>query len=76
MKAIVIDTITLVPIEDIDSRGVSGGSAMNTLTIRIPDDLADRLKSTAQSRGISVNKLITEINVQALTARVIRFFSS
>lgn len=41
---------------------------MNTLTIRIPDDLADRLKNTAQSRGISVNKLITEISVQALTA--------
>ena len=45
-----------------------GGTAMNTLTIRIPDDLADRLKNTAQSRGISVNKLITEISVQALTA--------
>ena len=41
---------------------------MNTLTIRIPDDLADRLKNTAQSRGISVNKLITEFSVQALTA--------
>jgi predicted DNA-binding protein len=41
---------------------------MNTLTIRLPDDLANRLKSTARSRGISVNKLITEISVQALTA--------
>ena len=41
---------------------------MNTLTIRMPDDLANRLKSTAQARGISVNKLITEISVQALTA--------
>lgn len=41
---------------------------MNTLTIRIPDDLANRLKNTAQARGISVNKLITEISVQALTA--------
>ena len=41
---------------------------MNTLTIRIPDDLADRLKNRAQSRGISVNKLITEISVQAVTA--------
>jgi predicted transcriptional regulator len=41
---------------------------MNTLTIRVPDDLADRLKNTAQSRGISVNKLITEISVQALAA--------
>lgn len=41
---------------------------MNTLTIRLPDDLANRLKSTAHARGISVNKLITEISVQALTA--------
>lgn len=41
---------------------------MSTLTIRIPDDLANRLKNTAQARGISVNKLITEISVQALTA--------
>lgn len=39
---------------------------MNTLTLRIPDDLANRLKNTAQARGISVNKLITEISVQAL----------
>lgn len=39
---------------------------MNTLTIRIPDDLAERLKSAAQARGISVNKFITEISVQAL----------
>ncbi len=41
---------------------------MNTLTLRIPDDLAGRLKNTAQSRGISVNKLLTEISLQALTA--------
>ena len=41
---------------------------MNTLTIRLPDDLANRLKNTAQSRGISVNKLITEISIQALTS--------
>ncbi len=33
---------------------------MNTPTIRLPDDLTNRLKSTAQSRGISVNKLILE----------------
>jgi plasmid stability protein len=41
---------------------------LNTLTIRLPDDLADRLKSTAQARGISVNKLIAEISLQALTS--------
>ncbi len=33
---------------------------MATLTIRIPDDKADRLKQLAASRGISVNKLIEE----------------
>lgn len=42
---------------------------MNTLTIRVPDDLAERLKSAAKSRGISVNKLITEISIQALAAQ-------
>ncbi len=41
---------------------------MKTLTIRIPDDLAERLKDTAQSRGMSVNKILTEISVQALAA--------
>ncbi len=39
---------------------------MNTLTIRVPDSLADRLKSAARARGVSVNKFITEISVQAL----------
>jgi len=33
---------------------------MATLTIRMPDDKAERLKNLAQSRGISVNKLIEE----------------
>ena len=41
---------------------------MNTLTIRIADDLASRLKNAARARRVSVNKLITEISVQALTA--------
>ncbi len=41
---------------------------MNTLTLSIPDDLVCRLKNTAQSRGISVNRLLTEISIQALTA--------
>lgn len=45
-----------------------GGIKMNTFTIRLPDDLAERLKNTAKARGISVNKLVTEISVQALTA--------
>ncbi|MDR2893293.1 MAG: BrnA antitoxin family protein [Deltaproteobacteria bacterium] len=41
---------------------------MSTLTLRLPDDLANRLKNTAELRGVSVNKLITEISVQALAA--------
>ncbi|NWG74193.1 MAG: ribbon-helix-helix protein, CopG family [Rubrivivax sp.] len=41
---------------------------MSTLTIRLPDDTAERLKSLARSRGLSVNKLIEELSTQALTA--------
>lgn len=41
---------------------------MSTLTLRLPEDLANRLKSAAEARGVSVNKLITEISVQALAA--------
>jgi len=33
---------------------------MATLTIRMPEDKANRLKDLAKSRGISVNKLIEE----------------
>lgn len=41
---------------------------MSTLTIRLPDDTAERLKSLARSRGLSVNKLIEEMSAQALAA--------
>ncbi len=41
---------------------------MNTLTLRLPEDLANRLKIVAEARGVSVNKLLTEISVQALAA--------
>ncbi|GHU34091.1 CopG family transcriptional regulator [Betaproteobacteria bacterium] len=41
---------------------------MSTLTLRLPDDVANRLKNVAESRGISVNKFITEISVQTLAA--------
>lgn len=41
---------------------------MSTLTLRLPEDVANRLKSAAESRGVSVNKLLTEISVQALAA--------
>jgi predicted transcriptional regulator len=40
---------------------------MATLTIRIPDDKHNRLKQLAESRGVSVNKLIEELSTIALT---------
>lgn len=39
---------------------------MAALTIRIPDDKHERLKALAQSKGISVNKLIEELSTVAL----------
>ncbi len=33
---------------------------MATITVRMPDDKADRLRALAKSRGISLNKLIEE----------------
>jgi predicted transcriptional regulator len=39
---------------------------MATLTIRLPDDKHIRLKELAQSRGISINKLIEELSTIAL----------
>ena len=41
---------------------------MSTLTIRLPDDTAERLKVLAKSRGLSVNKLIEEMSAQAIAA--------
>lgn len=41
---------------------------MSTLTIRLPDDTAMRLKSLAQSRGLSMNKLIEQLSAHALAA--------
>jgi len=38
---------------------------MSTLTIRLPDSTAQRLKTLARSRGLSVNKLIEEMGAQA-----------
>ncbi|MGD1865733.1 MAG: toxin-antitoxin system HicB family antitoxin [Phormidesmis sp.] len=39
---------------------------MATLTIRLPDDKHERLKSFAKSRGISINKLMEELSTIAL----------
>lgn len=41
---------------------------MSTLTIRLPDDTAERLKVLARSRKLSVNKLFEEMSVQALAS--------
>jgi predicted transcriptional regulator len=40
---------------------------MATLTIRLPDEKHDRLKQLAESRGMSMNKLIEELSTIALT---------
>jgi len=42
--------------------------AMSTLTIRLPDPTANRLKQVAHSRGLSMNKLIEELSTQAIAA--------
>lgn len=39
---------------------------MATLTIRLADDKHDRLKKMAESKGISMNKLIEELSTIAL----------
>lgn len=39
---------------------------MSTLTIRLPDDKHERLKSLARSNKVSVNKLIDEFATVAL----------
>ncbi len=41
---------------------------MSTLTIRLPDETVQRLKSLAQSRGLSMNKLVEQLSAQALSA--------
>lgn len=52
----------------VDARAMFGGMAMSTLTIRLPDDTAARLKSLAQSRGMSMNKLVEQLSAHALAA--------
>ena len=41
---------------------------MSTLTIRLPNDTAARLKALARRRGQSMNKLIEELSAQTLAA--------
>ena len=40
---------------------------MAMLTIRLPDDLRDRLAEMAKQRGVTVNKLMEELALRALT---------
>lgn len=40
---------------------------MATLTIRLPDDKHERLKQLAESRGISLNKLMDEFCTKAIS---------
>ena len=49
-----------------DTRAVSGGLSMSTLTIRLPDDKHERLKALAKSNAISINKLMDELATVAL----------
>ena len=39
---------------------------MTTLTIRIPDDTAARLRQLAKHRGVSLNKLMEEFSTASL----------
>ena len=41
---------------------------MGTLTVRLPNDKHERLKSLARQRGIILNRLIDELATTALTA--------
>jgi predicted transcriptional regulator len=40
---------------------------MSTLTIRIPEDKHERLRNLAKARGVSVDRLIDELAIVALT---------
>jgi predicted transcriptional regulator len=39
---------------------------MSTLTIRLPDDQHDRLRTLASQRGVSLNKLFEEFSAKAI----------
>ena len=41
---------------------------MTKFTIRLPDDTAEQMKALAQSRGLSMNKLIEQLSANALSA--------
>ena len=41
---------------------------MTTLTVRLPDNTAERLETLARARGLSLDKLIEELSIQAIAA--------
>lgn len=41
---------------------------MSTLTIRLPNDTAERLKDMAKSHVLSMNKLVEQLSAHALAA--------
>ena len=51
-----------------DTCTMFGEMDMSTLTIRLPDETVQRLKSLAQSRGLSMNKLVEQLSAHALSA--------
>lgn len=55
-------------IAGVNPRAMLGESIMSTLTIRLPEDTTQRLKTLAHSRGLSVNKLVEEMSAQAIAA--------
>ena len=40
---------------------------MSALTIQLPDDLHKRIKALAADRGVSVNHLLEELSIRAVT---------
>jgi predicted transcriptional regulator len=51
---------------------------MTTLSIRLPDDMAEKLKNMAKIREISLNKLMFELSTQVLAEEEAkqRFFAA
>lgn len=41
---------------------------MKRMTICLPDDTAERLKTLAQSRGLSMSQLLEEVSIQAIAS--------
>ena len=42
---------------------------MTTLTIRLPDEMGSRIQNAAAARGVSVDRWMTDMSLQALAAQ-------